>query len=94
VAEGLADEYSKKDKGSLAAFAENNEHRNGLRKKAFTVMMSSGRASVLSPRILDLCEMASSPLSHMCGASLFSELMKPALFRTPASSGCDLGQPG
>ena len=74
-------DFSKKDKESNEAFAEVKGQRIRERKNAFSVMIQW--PGVLSPRIIDLCETATSPLSQSCGATLLSELMKPALFATP-----------
>ena len=74
-------DYSKKDKESLEAYAEYKEEVRVKRKRAYTVMLQW--PGVLNPRIMDLCEQSSSPLSRMCGASLYTELMKPSLFATP-----------
>ena len=74
-------EYSKKDRESQEAYAKQKEARVAERKAAYTVILQW--PGVLSPRIMDLCEQPSSPLSRMDGASLLSELMKPARFATP-----------
>ena len=77
-----ASDFSKKDKESSEAFSEYKGARIRERKMAFAVMIQW--PGVLSPRIIDLCETATSPLYTLsCGATLLSELMKPALFATP-----------
>ena len=55
-------EYSKKDRESQEAYAKQKEARVAERKAAYTVILQW--PGVLTPRIMDLCEQPSSPLSR------------------------------